>query len=300
MTRVKSITDISKLYESLYSNNTVNESKEIVEEKKSGKKFPKGTFQKAGEKTATPKTFKDSGPNAVKGLKKKKKVKKKSGKMYKENINSSMKSKFDKLFENVMDDEMDVNMDLGPSAGPEDAGVEDMDMDMDMDSTETSGEEVTLTLDRETAQKLCDMLQAQLDSGEEMPGGEEESDLEDLEIDTDDSDDTEDEDEQSYGMSVRGKPEDEDEEEVDEDEEEEEEEGFKEGIDSEKLPDSAGHKLTKGMEAAGNVKARTGKASSDVTDEVGTSNLGEKGHNLMNKSNNKVGNIRQGQDLFKK
>lgn len=296
MTRVKSITDLSKLYESMYN---VTESNEILEEKKSGKKFPKGTFQKAGEETKEPKTFKSSGPNAVRGLKKTKKNKKKGGKMYKENINSSMKSKFDKLFENVMDDEMDVNMDLGPSAGPEDAGVEDLDLDTDTD-TDMGGDEVTLTMDRETAQKLYDMIGDVLGGEEDEMPGEEESDLEDLEIDTDETEDSEEEDEQSYGMRVRGtRPGDEDEQEEVEDEDEEEEE-MKEGIESEKLPDSAGHKLTKGMEAAGNVKARTGKASSDVTDEVGSSNLGDKGHHLMSKGSNKVGNLKQGQDLFKK
>lgn len=277
MTRIKSITDLSSLYESMYSDSSV------IEEKASGKKFPKGSFQKAGEETKEPKTFKSTGPNKVAGLKKTKKVKKKGGKMYKENINSFMKSKFDKLFENVMDDEMDVNMDLGPGAGPEDAGMEDTDLGADLESD--SGE-VTLTMDRETAEKLHDLLSTVL--GGEESSSEEESDLEDLEIEDDSDMDNSSED-------VGG---DEDEEEYEEDEEEEEDE-MKEGIESEKLPDSAGHKLTKGMEAAGNIKASKGKASSDVTDEVGSSTLGDKGSHLTKPGNNKVGNLKTGHDLFK-
>lgn len=284
MTKIKSISDLSSLYESIYN-------QEIVEEKKSGTKFPKGTFQKAGEEAKEPKTMKDSGPEAAKGFKKVKKSKKKGGKLHKENINSFMKSKFDKLFENVMDDEMDTNMDLGPSAGPEDAGADEMDLDTELD-TDTDlggeGEEVTLTLDREVAQKLYDMLGDILGGAGEGLGGEEESDLEDLEIE----DEGESEGEDEFGS----------EESEDEDcEEWENEEGeMREGIESEKLSDERGKGLTKGMEAAGNVKARTGKASSDVTDEVSSKNLGDKWAFLTKPGNNKVGNIRQGQDLFKK
>ena len=199
-----------------------------------------------------------------------------------------MKSKFDKLFENVMDDEMDVNMDLGPGAGPEDSGAEDMDMEMDMD-TEMGGDEVTLTLDKETAQKLIDVLQAAVGGEEEFGGGEEDSDLEDLEIDTESEDET--------------SSEDEDEEEVDEDEDEEEKEDEAyEATEIEKLADSSGHKLTsKDNKVTGTLSsASKGKASSDVTDEVGTSTMGDKGSHLMKHGNNKVGNLKQGGSLFGK
>lgn len=273
MTRIKSITDLAGLYESIYSGENV------IEEKASGKKFPKNSFPKAGEEVKEPKTLKNSGPNKVKGFKKAKKNKKKGGKLHKENINSSMKSKFDKLFENVMDDELDVNLDLGPGAGPEDSSAEDMDMDLGAES-ETGSEDITLTLDRETAQKLHDMLGDVLGSGEAL-GGEEDSDLEDLEIDTDSedsSDEMEDEDE-----------------EVEEDEEEDDE-SYKEAIESEKLPDSKGHSLTKAG-TVGNIKASSKKASSDVTDEVGSSNLGDKS-NVLQKPGT-VGNLSKGQDFFK-
>jgi hypothetical protein len=284
MTRKKSITDIGNLYASMYNNNIVEESnKEIVEEK--AKKFPKDSFPQAGKEVKTSKAFNEAGPSKVKGIKKAKKNKKSSRKKVRESINSFMKSKFDKLFENVMDDEMDVNMDLGPGAGPEDAGASDIESEIDMD-TEMGGDEVTITIDKATAQTLIDVLQAAV-GGEEEMGGEEDSDLEDLEIDVEDSE---------GGEST----EDEDEEEVDEDEDEEEEKAY-EGIESEKLADSAGHKLTKDNKVPGTLSsASKGKASSDVTDEVGTSTLGDKGSHLSKPGNNVVGNLKKGGSLFSK
>lgn len=282
MTRIKSITDIGSLYSSIYKSKEVLEEgkQEIIQEK--AKKFPKNSFPQAGKEVKTSKAFNQAGPNKVKGVKKVKKSKKNGRKKVRESINSFMKSKFDKLFENVMDDEMDVNMDLGPSSGPEDPGMEDTDMDLD---TEMGGEEVTLTLDRETAQKLCDMLQAQLEGGEEDMGGEEDSDLEDLEIDVDDSE----------GSDM---PEDEDEEE--EKEEDEEEEEAYEATEMEKLGDASGHKLTsKDNKVSGSLSsAPKGKASSDVTDEVGNSTMGDKGSQLTKPGNNKVGNLKQGGSFF--
>lgn len=288
MTRKTSITDIGNLYASMYTNKVVEEqaTQEIVEEK--AKKFPKGTFPQAGKEVKTSKAFNEAGPNKVKGIAKAKKNKKNSRKKLRENINSSMKSKFDKLFENVMDDELDVNLDLGPDAGPAgEAGPED-DLGLDTD-TEMGGDEVTVTLDKDTAQKLIDVLQAAVGGEEEFGGeGEEDSDLEDLEIDTDETEgeDSSDEDEEI---------------EAEEDEEEKEEEA-NEGIEMEKLGDSAGHKLTgKANKVPGTLSsASKGKASSDVTDEVGTSTLGDKGSHLTKPGSNKVGNLKQGGSLFGK
>ena len=68
-------------------------------------------------------------------------------KSYREDINNSMKSTFDKLFEEVM----------GPS---EDAELDALGIETDEgadDATEGS-DEVTLTLDRAMAEKLCDLL----------------------------------------------------------------------------------------------------------------------------------------------
>jgi len=274
MTKLRSIVELGNLYESILRS-------EVIEEKNSAKKFPKGAFPKAGEEVKEPVTFKDSGPNSVKGLKKNKKAKKNkknSRKMAVENINSSMQSKFDKLFENVMGDETD--MDLGPGVGPESDLDVDMDTDLDTDTDFGGGEddEVTITMDRETAQKLCDLLHGVLGSEEEA-GEDEDSDLEDLEIDTEDGE----EEGPSFGE--------------DEDEEEEEDEAMGEGIESEKLADSAGHKLTKAG-TVGSIKAGKGKASAEVTDEVSSSTLGDKGSALTKAGNNKVGNLKQGGSLF--
>jgi hypothetical protein len=85
------------------------------------------------------------------------------------------------------------------------------------------------------------------------------------------------------------------------DDEDEDEEGFYETTDIEKLPDSSGHKLQKGMEAAGNIKKNSGKADARVTDTVGT----ETGKHpfdykseLTNPSKNKVGSLKAGKSLF--
>jgi len=281
MTRIKSITDISSLYESMYKNTGGSE---LVEEKKSAKKFPKGTFPKAGETVKEPKTMKDSGPEKVKGLKKVKKSKKSSRKNVRENINSFMKSKFDKLFENVMDDELD----LGPSAGPEGDMESDTDVDTDFGGEEDmGGNEVTVTLDKETAQTLIDVLQAAV-GGEEDLGSDEESDLEDLEIDTEGGEENKDEDEEEV----------EDEDEEVEDEDEEEEDSYSEEVEAEKLSDEHGKKLTKGMDAAGNIKASKGKASTDVTKASDLTALGDKGHVLTKKDNKVSSSIKAGHNLF--
>lgn len=93
-------------------------------------------------------------------------------KVAKESINTSNMSKFlfDKLFEDVMsgsefggDDTADLGIDVGGSEGGEDLG----------------GEEVTITLDRATAEKLLDLIQGAMggvgeDEGElDGEGGEE-------------------------------------------------------------------------------------------------------------------------------
>jgi len=281
MTKIKSISEIGNLYESIYANSN------IITEKKNAKKFPKGTFLPSHEDAKEPVTFKDSGPKAsVKGATpapKKKKNKKNARKTVRENINSFMKSKFDRLFENVMDDDSDFNMSSGPKSGPEgEAGDmgSDLDLDTDMDMEGEGGDEVTLTLDKETAQKLIDVLQSAIGGSEGF--GEDESDLEDLEIE-DEGEDSED----NFDLGS------------DEDEDEEEEMEYNETTESEKLPDSAGQKLTKGYDVPGHVKATKGKASSEVTDETGSSTLGDKtGHQLTKPGNNKVGNLKTGKSLF--
>lgn len=77
----------------------------------------------------------------------------------------SNKSLFEKLFEEVMEnDEAALGIDGGDSAGDmggegEDFGGEDM-----------GGEEVTLTMDKATAEKLMDLLSAALGGGHEEEG----------------------------------------------------------------------------------------------------------------------------------
>ena len=74
---------------------------------------------------------------------------KKIRKRYMEDINNSMKSVFDKLFEEVM--------------GSEDASeMEALGIDVDVEETGEAedSDEVTITLDRDMAEKLCDILNA--------------------------------------------------------------------------------------------------------------------------------------------
>ena len=83
-------------------------------------------------------------------------------KSYLEDINNNMKSVFDKLFEEVM--------------GSEEASeMEALGIDVDVDETEAAGtDEVTITLDKDMAKKLCDLLQAAM-------GEDEDDDAEDME-----------------------------------------------------------------------------------------------------------------------
>lgn len=68
-------------------------------------------------------------------------------KRYRADINNSMKSVFDKLFEEVMGDEAAEELDA--------LGIE-----TDVEETDEGGssDEVTITLDRDMAEKLCDLL----------------------------------------------------------------------------------------------------------------------------------------------
>jgi hypothetical protein len=79
----------------------------------------------------------------------------------------SNKSLFEKLFEEVMEnDEAALGIDGGDTG---DMGGDDMGGGLGDDM---GGDEVTLTLDRETAQKLIDVLQASLGGGDEEGGDE--------------------------------------------------------------------------------------------------------------------------------
>ena len=90
----------------------------------------------------------------------------------------SNKSLFEKLFEEVMQDDAEA-LGLPSGEGSEGAG----EMGGEDFGSEEGGDEVTLTLDRETAQKLHDLLGGILGGGEETEdegGMDEEGGMEDL------------------------------------------------------------------------------------------------------------------------
>ena len=280
MNRAKSIKDIGDIYRAMQQASAavagqLNES--VSTSKKSQKvkaKFPKDTFKKSEETVKEPSTFKKGGPKNVKNLAKAKKNEKfsqKTKKVVKEDINNFM-SIFDKLYEDVMKND-ELNLNTGIGMGPEGSAgdVEDLGMDSDVD-TDSEGDESP----KDMLQKAIDLLQKVADSMGEDEG--EDSDLEDLGVeDKDEDEDYEDQDDQD------------------------EDDGMYETTDIEKLPDSAGHKLQKGMDAAGNIKASSGKADASVTDTVGIETgkhpMDHKSE-LTNPSKNKVGSLKTGKSLF--
>jgi hypothetical protein len=187
-------------------------------------------------------------------------------KIAKENINNSMaknKSIFDRLYEEVMDDEQFDAVELG--IGDDEGG----------DDVEMGGDEVTITIDKDLAQKLHDVLMDVLDGGE---GGDDEADMEP-------EGDLGDEDEQAAGGFEEMEEDDADEdEEADEDEMEDEDEEtfnyFGEEIEAEDL----GHPLVN--QKKGNPEKPSGK--NNVVKSAHTSNVGSKGGD--GKVTDKVGN----------
>lgn len=172
---------------------------------------------------------------------------KKVEKSYKESININMKSVFDKLFEEVMDgqesnEELDA---LGIEAGDEGAGEESSD--------------ITITLDKEMAKQLCDILQAAI--GDEDDDAESEDYEEMEEAEEDGEDDTEE---------------------------------VEEAVEA----DDLGHALVNAKDTGlknpknnkvGTVKATSKKADSKVKGQTGDEDGSKKGHDLTSTGNNKVG-----------
>jgi hypothetical protein len=300
MTRVTSIKDIGLVYAAMEhvapKNNT---STEVVEEKtkKTLATFPLAKDKKIDAKKIMAKgtdknafALKNTGPEAAEGFSKNivdpKNAEKNNHfepqkfstaleKKEPANINNIMsKSIFDKLYEDVMKDDA---LDLGIQAGPEGA---EADKPEDMGG---EGDEITLTLPRDVAQKLHDMLGDVLGGGEEDHGGEE-----DLGGETEEKPEDEqapvaaEEDEQHKAKK------DEKEEEKDEDQEE----VAGEATQLEQLPDSKGQALQgKNNKVAGKLgHAKGGKASGDikaVNDGKLSALPDSKGHSLTSK-NNKV------------
>lgn len=179
MTRIKTISEIGSLYEKV-----LDAQQKLVQEKTQApvkETFPtaadkKPDVKKLQEKGSDKKAFifKDSGPAGKDG---KSNVGEINDPKYKKNtgvekfsislektgskqINNFMsKSIFDKLFEDVMGDDA---LDLGIKAGPEGAaGDESSDLDLS-----TGGDTVSVTLDKDVAHKLLDVLSAALEEGE--------------------------------------------------------------------------------------------------------------------------------------
>jgi hypothetical protein len=278
MNRATSIKDIGNIYRTMQANaGLVNESTKQKAPMKVKAKMPKDTFLTSEKDVKEPKSFKKGGPSNVKGLTKAKKNKNFSQKTKKINegdINNFM-SIFDKLYEDVMNnDELDINTGIG--MGPEGDAGDDSDLDLDTES-DSDGDEVTITLDKGLAKELLEVLKGVVGEDSE----ESDSDLEALGVDT--------------------KDEDEECEDCEDEDAEEEDEQYSETTDIQKLPDSSGHKLQKGMDAAGNIKASSGKADAKVTDTVGTETgkhpMDHKSE-LTNASKNKVGSLKTGKSLF--
>ena len=103
----------------------------------------------------------------------------KLAKRYSVDINNNMKSTFDKLFEEVMGDDEELD-----ALGIELDEVEDTAEGEDAD-------DITITLDRDMAKGLCDLLQAAMGDEAEDAGAEDYEEME--EDDMDDEEDTMDE-----------------------------------------------------------------------------------------------------------
>jgi len=191
---------------------------------------------------------------------------KESRKIAKDSINNFMKSKsiFDKLYENVMGQP--------GAAAPMGSEMEETDelgalgIETDGEGMEETGEEVTFTLDRETAQKLIDVLQAAI--GDEAEGGEYES-----EGDTEEGDG------------------------------EEAEEGFWDEDEEDLGAENLSKEVNFGKNnKVGALKTQSGGATSAYTDKVGQD--GDHGHALVNAKepnmgkNNKVGTLKAGKSAF--
>ena len=279
------------------SNNDILDAYKLLNEKRAGfinnksvkKNKSKAEYAKnAGNRVASlAKTA--TGPDDVEGLVKPQKYKNISEnqqKNLKRSINNFMsKSLFEKLFEQVMDNEnipspTTDNQALGlpdgdygneDGSGAGDGGGED-DMGDDM-GDDMEGDEITLTLPREVAQQLCDMLSQQL-GGDEEDMGDEEDDF------GDDDDGMEgDEGDEDMGDQDMG------------------DQGMKEGIDMKEVPSGHGMGLTgKNNKVGGKVKSRGGRAEVPKPPAIHTGGPFTKGYN--NGKNNKVSRLNKGDEFF--
>jgi hypothetical protein len=196
---------------------------------------------------------------------------KESRKIAKASINNFMRKKsiFDKLYENVMG-QPEGGMPMGSEM--DDANELDaLGIEGEGDEVDSEGD-VTITLDRATAEKLLDIIGAAM-------GGEEEGGFGDEEGDTELEDDME-----------EGEP-------------EEAEEGFWDEDEEDLGADNLSKEINYGKNnKVGNLKTQSGSATSAYTDKVGSD--GDHGHALVNAKqpnmgkSNKVGSLKTGKSMF--
>jgi hypothetical protein len=205
-----------------------------------------------------------------------------SKKIAKQTLNRIMakkKSTFDKLYESVIKENFgfeEQNEDLEGLNLDDAASDEELGDDMDFGGDdEGDGDQITVTLDREVARQLCDMLQAAMgddmdmgDEGDDIDFGDEGDDM-DMGDEGDDMDFDEDEETETVGSKAVGSQ----------------------------------HKLqNRNNKVSGRPQPKGGSAQHSVTDKVG--NDGDYGHALHGAKkyndgrSNKVSNLKQGADLF--
>lgn len=188
------------------------------------------------------------------------------------NINTfnMSKSLFDKLFEDVMSGGME-DAGLESPAGGGDEFSDEQELGIDVGGDEMGGDEVTITLDRASAQKFCDALHAVL-------GDSEEEDEEDFELGG----------EEDFG----------------EEGEEDEEEGnpFGEGTDIEELkakPETLQSKGKHKVEVSAQFKPKGGKAQhAKIPGQDTGSPFTAKPETLQSKGHHKVSSFNYSDSAF--
>ena len=247
-----------ELEDNLYNIKDLSEEDEETEDEETK---AKKDYDKDGTVESPEEEYKGSKKNAIQAAKSKKETRK----IAQESLNKFMskKSIFDKLYENVMfGGEQDESQEL------DSLGLDNATPDDEMGGE--SEDEVTITLDRATAEKLYEILGACCGEGSGEEGMDDEGAGEEDAGEEDYSGNDYDEDEENLGGAST----------------------FSTNVDYGK-----NNKVS-------NLKAAGGTASSAVTDKVG--NDGDHGHALVNAKqpnmgkNNKVGNLKQGQGALQR
>lgn len=264
-----------------------------LDDKEAGKVEKGGPSEKGGYKKALHDEDEedeqdDEDDKDVPAFIKKKKVVKESGKVAGKTLNTHMKkqSTFDKLYSKVIkenwgieDAEEDIGA-LGLGDATPDSDLEDDFGGSDEGDFGGEGEEITITLDKATAQTLIDLLQGAIGGGEgedefggegEIEDGGDEGGL-DFGSEEDNEEMDFEEDEETYGTKTNA-------------------------------PDKKKVFQGKNNKVGGKIKPSSKKASSEVTDDVGDD--GDFGHAITSPKKvndgkqNKVGNLSKGADFFK-